>query len=139
MHNGELDSDTVEMFTKVTFPGSRWRPGELDSDIVEIFTRAPTEPVRSHFGSRLVSVMKPSRGLPAALGATIFIILTFIMSADDVAEGDDDEADEEEGGQLFTGTPAEMAEAMKDIATEAEFVEYDIFDEVSDDEDTTTK
>ena len=72
--------------------------------------------------------------LPAALGAAIFIILTVIMSAGDVAdEGDDDDADDEDGEQLFKGTPVEMAEAMHDTASEAEFIEYDVWDEVSTD------
>ena len=84
--------------------------------------------------------MKPIGVLPAALGAAIFIILTVIMSAGDVAdEGDDDDADDEDGEQLFKGTPVEMAEAMHDTASEPEFIEYEIWNEVTDDEDKQKK
>ena len=61
--------------------------------------------------------MKPSGVLPAALGAAIFIIVTLIMSEDDVADVDDD-ADDGDGEQLFTGTAVEIAEAMQDTASQ---------------------
>ena len=78
--------------------------------------------------------MKPIGVLPAALGAAIFIIV-ILMSEDDVADVEDD-ADDADEEQIFKGTPVEIAEAMVETASQPEFIEYDIWEDVTDDEQT---